>query len=180
MKAILLSGVHGVGKSFLLENMKTALSEYIVYSASSLIEKYKVSADAGYKKVRDVKKNQQILIEAIKHEMVHGHNNFIIDGHLCLLNANNDVERIPEFFFEQTGISNIILLQDDPVSICDRIRGRDGQSLSIEIIDNLQSNESIYADELKQEYGMNILRISPKDNYEDIVFWLKNVGNESE
>lgn len=180
MKTILLSGVHGVGKSFLLESMKTALSEYIVYSASSLIEKYKVSADAGYKKVRDVKKNQQILIEAIKNEMVHSDNNFIIDGHLCLLNANNDVERIPESFFEQTGISNIILLQDDPVSICDRIRGRDGQSLTIEIIDSLQSNESVYADELKQEYGMNILRISPKDNYEDIVFWLKNVGDESE
>ena len=139
--------------------MKIALSEYLVYSASSLIEKYKVSADAGYKRVWNVKENQQILIESIKHEMVHDHNNFIIDGHLCLLNANNDVEKIPEFFFEKTGISNIILLQDDPVSIYDRIRRRDGQSLSIEIIERLQSNESIYADELKQEYGMNILRI---------------------
>lgn len=180
MKAILLSGVHGVGKSFLLDHMKAALSEYIVYSASGLIEKYKISDDAGFKKVRDVKKNQEVLIEAIKHEMLHGENSFILDGHLCLLNANNEVERIPESFFEQTGISNIILLQDEPVSILERIRGRDGHSLAIETIDSLQSNESVYADELERKYNMNIIRISPKDKYEKIIFWLKNVGDESE
>lgn len=159
MKAVLLSGVHGVGKSFLLKAIKTDLSEYTIYSASGLIEKYKLSDDAGFKKVRNVKINQQILVESIKNEMKNGKNSFILDGHLCLLNATNSVERIPIEFFHKTGISNIILVQDEPASIYERIKNRDRQLLAIETIKCLQNNENIYANELEQKYGMNILRI---------------------
>lgn len=179
MKAILLSGVHGVGKGLLLENLKVDLEGYIVYSASGLIEKYKASADAGYKRVQNVKKNQEILIEAIKYEMRYGEKNFILDGHLCLLNANNDVERVPEIFFEHTGISNIILLQDASTLIFERLIGRDGHSLDIEEIDSLQKSESLYADELEKS-GMNILRTSPNVKVEDIICWLKNLEDVSE
>ena len=58
MKAILLSGVHGVGKGFFLENIKKYIQSYNIYSASSLIEKFQPSADAGYKKVSNVNSNQ--------------------------------------------------------------------------------------------------------------------------
>ena len=180
MKAILLSGVHGVGKSSFLENIQEELNEYIVYSASNLIAKYKVCADAGFKKVKNVKKNQEILIEAIRNERINGRYNFILDGHLCLLNANNNIERIPETFFEQTGISNLILLRDDPISICERLWKRDGYSLNVETINRLQIYENIYADELERKYDMNTLRISPENGYEEILFWLKNVRDKSE
>ena len=54
MKVILLSGVHGVGKGFFLEQVKKNIEEYNVYSASKLIERYKSPTDAGYKKVCNV------------------------------------------------------------------------------------------------------------------------------
>ena len=40
MKAILLSGVHGVGKGFFLDKIKKYIQSYNIYSASSLIEKF--------------------------------------------------------------------------------------------------------------------------------------------
>ena len=84
MKAILLSGVHGVGKGYLLERIKTDLAGYKIYSASGMIEKYKESTDAGFKRVKNVKQNQEFLIASIKEETQKGGNSFILDGHLCM------------------------------------------------------------------------------------------------
>ena len=66
MKNILFSGVHGVEKGFYLNKVKNKIERFNIYSASDLIEKYQESADAGYKKVSNVKGNQEILIKAIK------------------------------------------------------------------------------------------------------------------
>lgn len=175
MNAVLLSGVHGVGKGYLTNHIKNDLVEYQIYSASGLIERYKSSDDAGFKRVKNVNQNQEILIMSIRQALQKGEKNFILDGHLCIFNRNGNPERIPEYFFEKSGISGIILLQDDATTISERIRKRDGQVLSIEKIENMQSEETRYANELEEKYGMNILRISPDVEIEVILDWLKNV-----
>lgn len=82
MKVFLFSGVHGVGKGFFLKKIKNNAQQYSIYSASSLIERYQPSTDAGYKKVSNVNNNQDVLIKAIKEEINCSISNFIIDGHL--------------------------------------------------------------------------------------------------
>lgn len=111
MKVILFSGVHGVGKGFFLEQVKKNIEEYNVYSASKLIERYKSPTDAGYKKVCNVNNNQDILIEAIKKEKLHSTKDFIIDGHLCVFNAEGKVERIPRRRFQKELVYGYIVAE---------------------------------------------------------------------
>ena len=129
MKAIIFSGAHGVGKGYFLDKVREHMQHYDIYSASKLIEKYQPSSDAGYKKVSNVSNNQDILLKAIKDEVLHTTRNYIIDGHLCVFNARGEVERIPEYFFSDAYITGIVLLQDEPRKICERIEQRDSNKV---------------------------------------------------
>ncbi len=151
MGVILFSGVHGVGKGYFLDKVKESLRHYVIFSASKLIEKYQPSTDAGYKKVTDVKHNQDILIKAIR-EARQNEGDCILDGHLCIFNANGEVERIPEYFFIEAQIAGIILLQDEPQLIYERISHRDSARIPVEDIEKMQVEEEKYARELKEKH----------------------------
>ncbi len=160
MKTILLSGVHGVGKGYFLDKVRKCIRNYDVYSASQLIEKYHSAADAGYKRVSNISNNQHVLIQAIRKEQIQNTQNLIIDGHICLFNASGLVERIPEYFFSETGIAGIILLQDTSANICDRILQRDSRRININDIEEMQREERIYALELQKKYGIQCMTIT--------------------
>lgn len=162
MKAFLLSGVHGVGKGYFIERIKSILNGYEIYSASSMIEKYKHSTDAGYKKVKNVKRNQEILIKAIKSERKNTNKNFILDGHLCLFNADGEPERIQEEFFKESGITGIILLQDNIDTIYHRLQIRDNKPIDKQNLGKMQTEEYKYASELKEKYDICIYKITPQ------------------
>lgn len=149
IKTILFSGTHGVGKGFFLGRVKENLRHYNVYSASALIEQYKASTDAGYKKVSNVNSNQDALIRAVKKVKNDSEKDFILDGHLCVFNGEGKVERIPEYFFDEAQITGIVLLQDDPKVICDRINQRDTYKMGIQDIELMQVEEQEYAKELE-------------------------------
>lgn len=176
MKVILLSGVHGVGKGFFLEQVKKNIEEYNVYSASKLIERYKSPTDAGYKKVCNVNNNQDILIEAIKKEKLHSTKDFIIDGHLCVLNAEGKVERIPEYFFVDTGINGIVLLQDDPIVISQRINDRDAEKINVKDLREMQDEEYMYACELQNKFHIKYKVISHNYTGEQFKTLLSSIG----
>ena len=84
---------------------------------------------AGYKKVSNVDDNQDTLIRTIIEEKAYNQKNFILDGHLCVFNTKGDIVRIPEYFFVNTKINGIILLQDEPRVIVERILRKIGGSL---------------------------------------------------
>lgn len=178
MKRILFSGVHGVGKGFFLEKVKENIYNYEVYSASKLIERYQPSADAGYKKVSNVNNNQDILIKAINDEKNHNKKDFILDGHLCIFNARGDVERIPEYFFINTNINGIILLQDAPQIIYDRINKRDANEIDISDIERMQEEERNYAKELQSKFQIKYVIISHECTGEQFEEKLKKIGGD--
>ena len=160
MKIILFSGAHGVGKGFFLDRVRENIQHYDIYTGSKLIEKYQSAADAGYKKVSNVSNNQDILIKALKDEVLHNTRNFIIDGHLCIFNARGEVERIPEYFFSETRITGIVLLQDEPRIICERIKQRDSGKISMRDIERIQTEERKYASELEDKFHIKNIIIS--------------------
>lgn len=160
MGVILFSGVHGVGKGFFLDRVKSGLSLYNVYSASKLIERYRASTDAGYKQVSNVKGNQEVLIQAMKEAMDNNAGDFVLDGHLCIFNAKGEVERIPRFFFEEIKVTGIILLQDTPEQIYCRIRKRDANTIDVCDIDRMQDEEEKYAKELEKELNIKYTAIT--------------------
>ncbi len=153
MKAFLFSGVHGVGKGFFLNKLENN-SLYHIYTASALIERYHSSADAGYKRVSNVKSNQETLIRGMKEVMDRDNGTLILDGHLCIFNAKGEVERIPKFFFEEAGIEGIMLLQDIPERIYCRIRKRDANIIDVSVIEQMQREEEKYARELEKELNI--------------------------
>lgn len=178
MKAILFSGAHGVGKGFFLDKVKENIQHYDVYSASKLIEKYQPSTDAGYKKVSNVSNNQDILIKAIREEKLHSTRPFIIDGHLCIFNARGEVERIPEYFFADAQITGIVLLQDDPKIICERIKQRDSNKISMRDIESMQDEERKYARELQEKFQIKYIIVSHECTGRQFEEKLREIGGD--
>ena len=103
-KTILLSGAHGVGKGFYLRNTLSKCNAFTILEASKLISQYKKADDAGYKKVIDVSDNQQVLLTALTAEQLKITGTIILDGHLCILNASEEIENIPENFLKKASI----------------------------------------------------------------------------
>lgn len=178
MKSILFSGVHGVGKGFFLDKVSKDIEEYNVYSASALIEKYQPSTDAGYKKVSNVKSNQEVLAKAIKEAKQQDEKNFILDGYLCIFDSEGNVVRIPENFFRKTQIEGIVLLQDRPDVIYDRINARDANEIDVGAIKQMQNEEQEYAKELKQKYQIPFIVITHEYSGEEFAKILRELGGD--
>lgn len=178
MKTILFSGVHGVGKGFFLDKVKENIQDYDIYSASKLIERYQPSTDAGYKKVSNVNNNQDILIKAIKEEKLCNRKDFIIDGHLCIFNAMGDVEPIPEYFLIDAEITGIVLLQDEPRIICNRINQRDSNKISMRNIEKMQGEEQKYARKLQNKFQIDYVIISHECTGEQFEEELRKIGGD--
>lgn len=132
----------------------------------------------GYKMVSSVKDNQDILITAIKEEKSNDDRDLILDGHLCIYNKQGEIERIPEYFFVETNIKNVFILQDDPKIISERLRKRDKKEIQIEDIQKIQNEELDYARELKEKLGTNFVVITHKVTEEQFKKYLNKMGGE--
>lgn len=165
-----------MGKGFFLDKVKGATAGYDIYSASKLIEWYQPSTDSGYKRVSNVNSNQDLLIMAINEIQNSNQKHLILDGHLCIFNAEGQVERIPQYFFEQIQIEGIVLLQDAPQKICNRIKKRDATEISIYDIERMQNEEKKYARELNANYHIKYEIITHKHTDEKFAEILRIVG----
>lgn len=178
MKSFLFSGVHGVGKGFFLEKVKKEIEGYNVFSASKLIEKYQPSTDAGYKRVSNVKNNQEVLIAAIKEAKNGEKTSFILDGHLCIFDSSGKVIRIPENFFFETQIEGIILLQDEPGMILDRLHKRDANEIDLTSIKQMQDEEKKYAQELEEKYKIPYVVVTHECTKDEFKKVIQGLGGE--
>lgn len=59
---------------------------------------------------------------------------------------------IPEYFFVDAQITGIVLLQDEPRIICDRINRRDSIEISMRDVESMQDEERKYARELQEKF----------------------------
>ena len=109
-------------------------------------------------------------------EKAYNSKDFILDGHLCVFNAKGDIVRIPEYFFVNTKINGIILLQDEPRVIVERIVQRDSNRLEISTIENMQDEESKYASELQRKYQIEYVKISHECTGEVFERILRKIG----
>ena len=137
----LICGVHGVGKTVFAKKLSQELQlEY--YAASELISKKTNCEISNYKKVQHISDNQQLLLEALS-EMKDSQ--YILDGHLCLINAHNKVERISYDVFKTMNIECIYLIVDFPTKIQERLKSRDKQDWNLGLISLFQQEEYEYA-----------------------------------
>ncbi len=160
-RRIILSGVHGVGKGHFIKNKLANVSNLTVISASGIIAQYHDAEDAGNKRVNDVEGNQNLLLETLKDFFDIHKETVLMDGHLVILDANDNIKKIPTSFFEKGMFDTIILLQDEARLIYDRLYARDGtHKLDINLIEQIQKKEEEYAMELERQ-GIKIYHLTP-------------------
>lgn len=156
-----IGGIHGVGKTTFCK-LLTERMGYLHYSASSLIKEYKnLEKD---KKVDKVNENQDILITAIK-KTFNIQNNYILDGHFCLLDTKNQIIEVPFSTFKTLNLKKIIVLKDSSCNIHEKLLKRDGINYDIDLIEDFQNRELSYSKKIA-----NLLNIPYKvfDIHSDI------------
>lgn len=91
-KLIFIGGIHGVGKSTLCKKL---ISELKIphYSASELITRAQKGLYTKNKTVKNVTKNQDVLLVALN-EFV-DEPCILLDGHFALFDAKQKVQQIP-------------------------------------------------------------------------------------
>ena len=97
---------------------------------------------------------------------------------MCVFNARGEVERVPEYFFSDAQITGIILLQDEPRVICDRISQRDSNKISIRDIESMQNEERKYARELQSKFHIEYIIISHECTGEQFEEELRKMGGD--
>lgn len=125
-KKVFLSGVHGVGKGYIINNKLSKIPNISVISASEIIGHYHEAEDAGNKRVKDVKGNQILLLSSLKKYFENHNETVLLDGHLVIVDVHDHIQRIPVDFFEKGMFDTLIILQDNPESIYKRLYKRDG------------------------------------------------------
>ena len=136
---VFIAGAYGVGKSTLCSKLSATLG-IPSFSAGDLISDVNGEIYGQNKVVKDKTENQNILIAAVKNRL-NTHPTFLLAGHFCIFNKNDEVEVLPEFVYKELPISKILLLESDGDTIIRNIKSRDNKSYSITSIENLIETE---------------------------------------
>lgn len=149
---VFISGVHGVGKSYFCNLLRDRFG-VVSYSASKLIADTKNTGFSPDKLEANIDDNQLYLLEAIR-ELRDSGEEFLLDGHFCLLNKDGAITRIPLDTFTSLAPDAIVLLTEDPALIAKRRQDRDGIKYSISDIQAFQDAEKTYANEIAELLGV--------------------------
>jgi adenylate kinase len=116
---VFIGGIHGVGKSTICQHICRELNmEYL--SASELLKWEEINDDAKNKKVNDIPLTQDRLITGLSKNIQNGHF-YLLDGHFCLLNENDEVEKISKDIFMQINPKVLCLILGDITEIKTRL-----------------------------------------------------------
>ena len=161
---IFLGGVHGVGKSSLCLKMhkRTGIP---YYTASELIRNFNKDRMTQSKLTRNIDDNQHILLECV--EQI-SDREFILDGHLCLLNENQQIRTIDRFIIKQLNPSLILIKTSMPNEIRKRLIERDCQDYDVELITRFQDAELNNAQEMADYLDIPMAEITDSSSLEQI------------
>jgi adenylate kinase len=109
-----IGGIHGVGKSNISYQICEALKlQYL--SASDLLKWEEINIDIKDKRVNNIEFTQDRLIMGLE-RIINIDTKYLLDGHYCLLNSENDVKEIPINTFKIINPMTLNLITGDIVS----------------------------------------------------------------
>ena len=161
---IFLGGVHGSGKSYLCSKIyETTKTPF--YTASELISNFKKLGFKNGKLTPNIDDNQLILIKCV--EQI-SEPQFILDGHLCLLNEAKQICKISKDIIQILKPSLILIKTSSPDEIKRRLADRDNQDYDIDFINKFQNSELDYANELSQDLNIPMVEITDSISLEQV------------
>lgn len=149
---IFVSGIHGVGKTYFCNMIKEELG-IKNYSASQLIARRREEDFPADKFVSDITDNQMLLLDAIN-ELRQAGEEFILDGHFCLLNEEGIITRISMETYTLLKPDMMILLMESPKIIAARRFQRDGIRQDECTVNDFQEAEKAYATEIARQLNI--------------------------
>lgn len=172
---IFVSGIHGVGKTFFCNMIKEKLN-IKSYSASQLIAAKRKSSFSERKLVSDIDDNQCLLLTAVE-ELRRTSEEFILDGHFCLLNEDRNITRIPLDTFVRLNPDAIILLTENPEIIAERRQQRDNVQQSVLEIKAFQEAEKLYAEEIAEQFNIPLVISQGEGDLDRMLDFIKERGH---
>lgn len=169
---IFLAGIHGVGKGYFCDKIKEQVKIHI-YGASQLIREGQGEIKTN-KQVQNIQNNQDILIEQIEKKSQQGL--FILEGHFCLIDKENNVQRIPALAFTQLNPKEIFLLEESAENIQKNLIARDSIKYDVDLISTFLIEERAYAVEMAKKLNIPI-RIISHDEISIIITYLQKMVN---
>lgn len=145
---VFIGGIHGIGKSTLCKDIcKHIEIEYL--SASAILKWVEVSPNLKNKKVENIDYTQNRLLKGLG-QTVQKNKYYLLDGHFCLLNSNEEVCKVPRETF--LGIRPILLLvvTGSIHEVNQRLLKRDGNDYPMQTLSTMQEKEITYAKEIAE------------------------------
>ena len=173
---IFVGGIHGVGKTSFCKEVSLHFGMKW-YSASSIIMNYKKknSIEKNSKYVTDISTNQDVLMKFIMN--VDGTDEYILDGHFCLLDSSGKITRIELDVFTTIRPKILIVIIDTPKNIQKKLLERDGVYYELKIIERFLNEEAEYAKEIERILNINLYFIKSNDDWINIFEMLLNSFN---
>lgn len=164
-RLVFVGGIHGVGKTTVCTDLASR-HECIYRSASGLIKERKANAIAERsKRVKDIKGNQQLLVEAVMSLKKEGRS-LLLDGHFTLRDDKGRITDIPTSTYSDIGVDEILLIQDKPEEIRRRLIARDGVADSLKSISAFQDAEINNAVRVARELDIPLHIVTPRQALE--------------
>ncbi|RLT87429.1 MULTISPECIES: ATP-binding protein [unclassified Ketobacter] len=129
---VVVAGLSGVGKSHLINELKKSDSQFVHFSAGSLIKKGRNLSDRDELRLlgeNEILQNQYLLVDQLKEELesLSDRNIVLFDAHM-VIDSDESILEIPFEIFERLNPSRLILLCCEPEMILSR-REKDGSRL---------------------------------------------------
>lgn len=172
---ILVAGVHGVGKTY-LSNQLPAEFGFISASASQLIKEERSLPSWNVdKRVNDIDANQTALASAVKRYNDNGIR-LLIDGHFILMNSMGEPTRLGPDVFKALNLKLVVLLESSPERIANRIYKRDDRIVESNDISRLMRLENEQARIVCKEIGAPVVILKDADieSFTDTIISAKN------
>lgn len=159
---IFIGGIHGVGKGILCKKVCEEL-KYFHLSASEVLKWDEIS-DKNNKLVKDFTLTQNRLIMNLEH-IINNNDRYLLDGHYCLLNSNQEPERIDFETFRQLDPFAFIVITDEVQEIKIRLDKRDNRCYDVELLQRFQEIELSYSRELSNKLSKPYLMLRKEEGH---------------
>lgn len=155
-----IGGIHGVGKGTIC-NKICEQTDFTHLTASGLLKWNEISS-VDNKKVKDIKSTQERLLIGLNNA-TQKRGSYLLDGHFCLFNANNMVEKIPIETFVKISPKSITVVTVEVKLINKRLEKRDKQTYDFELLKSMQDTEVEYAKEIATILNIPFVEIKGDD-----------------
>lgn len=170
---VFIGGIHGVGKSTICNKICQELKiEYL--SASSVLKWQEINNDLNNKKIKDVNENQDRLIFGLTN-LIKKDIYYLLDGHYCLLNNDNEIVNIPLNTFKSIKPISLNVIVGEIDEIKTNLENRDNKSYDYNLLEEMQEQELLYAKQLSQRFGLK-LNVGSKNDYSEILLSLHQLN----